>query len=241
MLDALARRSTVTRMTDATAAAAPTPDAIAAQRAMKRIVTAAWLAAIAGIAAQLAVIGVRLWAGGTINQAGFLAEMAQGVTWSFLVCAAIAVGTLAAKSRGLFAGIIGLLAGPLAWASAKGVQKGVQAAAGVPEDQFTPLFWMVCGVKGIEYAVLGAALTTIVGRDDAKLPSYLTLGLLLGLAGAGAIVALNLGNAAMAGTEMPAPRIASLAANEVFFATACCLVIYAAQMFTRHASVLKAA
>ena len=112
---------------------------------MRNIVAAAWLAAIAGIVAQIAVIGVRLWAGGAVQQGGFLAEMAQGVTWSFLVCAAIAIGALAAKARAITAGLYGLLAGPLAWAAAKGVQKGVQALAGAPQDQITPLFWTVPG------------------------------------------------------------------------------------------------
>lgn len=224
-------------MTDAVV----TQDASASSAALKRILTAAWLAAIAGVTAQILVIVVRVWAGGAVQAAGFIAEMAQGVSWSFLVCAAIAVGTLGAKVRAFTAGLYGLISGPLAWAAAKGVQKGVQAAAGVPQDQFTPLFWSVCAVKGVEYAVLGAALTRIVGRGDARLPSYLSLGVLLGLAGAGVIVALNIATAAAAGGSVPMPRVASLAANEVFFASACCMVIYAAQVMTKHVNVLKAA
>jgi hypothetical protein len=223
-------------MTDATL---PSAAATAANLAMKRILTAAWLAVIAGVLAQMVVIGVRAWAGGAIQAGGFAAEMAQGVSWSVLVCAAIAMGTLASKAREHMAGLIGLFAGPLAWAAAKGVQKGVQALAGAPQDQLTPLFWTVCAWKGIEYAMLGFGLATIVRRGGAKLGSYITLGLLIGLLSACIVIALNLGNAHLAGAAVPGPRIASLFANEVFFATACSIVIYTAQVLTRSLSALK--
>src|SRR5262245_49797473 len=128
----------------------------ASQAAMRRIVAAAWMAVAAGIGAQILVILVRTGSGGKLQIAGFFAEMAQGVAWSFIVCAAIAIGTLAAKARASMAGVIGLFAGPTAWAAAKGVQKGVQALAGAPQDHLTPLFWAMCGIKGLEYAALGA-------------------------------------------------------------------------------------
>jgi hypothetical protein len=226
----------MTVMTDATL---PSERATEANLALKRILTAAWLAVIAGVLVQMIVVGVRAWAGGVIEQIGFAAEMAQAVSWSVLVCAAIAVGTLASKSRQYFAGLIGLFAGPLAWAAAKGVQKGVQALAGAPQDQLTPLFWSVCAWKGVEYAVLGFGLAAIVGRPEARLGSYMTLGALLGLLSACIVIALNLANASLAGASVPGPKIATLFANELFFATACSVVIYAAQALTRNLAMLK--
>lgn len=204
---------------------------------MKRILTAAWLAVIAGVLAQMLVIAVRAWAGGAID--GFVPEMAQGVTWSFLVCAAIAIGTLASKVKEHFAGLLGLIAGPIAWAAAKGVQKGVQALAGAPQDQLTPLFWMVCGVKGVEYAVLAMALAGMVKRGEQKLSEYLTLGALIGGIAACMVIALNIENAALSGANLPLPKIASLFANEIFFICGCCTVIYTAQALTRHVSALR--
>ena len=220
------------------ASLASSPNTEASRAAMKRIVTAAWLAVIAGVAAQLVVIGVRAWAGGAIQ--GFVAEMAQGVSWSFLVCAAIAIGTLASKVKEHIAGLIGLVSGPLAWAAAKGVQKGVQALAGVPQDHLTPLFWTVCGVKGLEYALLGIGLARLVLRNETRVSQYLTLGLLLGSIGACIVGALNILNAQLTGGAVPTPKIASLIANEVFFISACCMVIYTAQALGRHVGVLKA-
>jgi hypothetical protein len=229
------RKSDTLPMVDA--AASPS-EAAASQAAMKRILTAAWLAVIAGVLAQMVVIGVRAWAGGSVD--GFIPEMAQGVTWSFLVCAAIAVGTLAAKAKEHFAGLLGLIAGPTAWAAAKGVQKGVQALAGAPQDQLTPLFWMVCGVKGVEYALLGVALAGMVKRGEQKLSEYLTLGALIGGVAACVVIALNIGNAELAGASVPLPKIASLLANEIFFICGCCTVIYTAQALTRHVGALRA-
>jgi hypothetical protein len=217
----------------------PAAETEAARLAMKRILTAAWLAVIAGVAAQMVVVAVRAWFGGAVQAAGFAAELAQGVSWSVMVCAAIAVGTLAAKSRAAMAGWIGLFAGPLAWAAAKGVQKGVQALAGVPQDQLTPLFWGVCGWKGLEYALLGYGLATLVANATRRASSYVVFGAMVGLLSACIVIALNLNNAIATATAIPAPKMASLFANEVFFATACCIVIYAAQVLTRSIGLLK--
>lgn len=208
---------------------------------MKRILTAAWLAVIAGVLAQMLVIAVRAWFGGAVEAAGFAAEMAQGVSWSVLVCAAIALGTLASKSRDAIAGVIGFFAGPLAWAAAKGVQKGVQALAGVPQDQLTPLFWSVCVWKGLEYALLGYGLATLVSGATRRASAYAAFGLMVGLLSACVVIALNLTSASLTGGAVPAPKIASLFANEIFFATACSIVIYAAQVLTRSIGLLKAA
>lgn len=225
-------------MTAKTSAPAETE---AARLAMKRILTAAWLAVIAGVLAQMVVIAVRAWFGGAVQAAGFAAEMAQAVSWSVLVCAAIAIGTLASKARASMAGWIGLFAGPLAWAAAKGVQKGVQALAGVPQDQLTPLFWSVCAWKGLEYALLGYGLATLVSASPRRVSSYVTLGVLVGLLSACVVIALNLSNAALTAAAVPAPKIASLFANEVFFAAACSVVIYTAQVLTRSIGLLKTA
>ncbi len=206
---------------------------------MRRILTAAWLAVIAGVLVQLLVIAARAWFSGVVEAIGFAAEMAQGVSWSVLVCAAIAVGTLASKSRESIAGLIGFFAGPLAWAAAKGVQKGVQALAGVPQDQMTPLFWSVCGWKGLEYALLGYGLATLVSGATRKVSVYATFGLMVGLLSACIVIALNMANASLTGGAVPAPKVASLFANEVFFATACSIVIYTAQVLTRSIGMLK--
>lgn len=223
-----------------TSAAATSPESEAARLAMKRILTAAWLAVIAGIVVQLIVIAARAWFGGVIQAAGFAAELAQGVSWSIMVCAAIAVGTLASKSRAALAGWIGFFAGPLAWAAAKGVQKGVQALAGVPQDQLTLLFWSVCIWKGVEYALLGYGLANLVATATRRVSEYIAFGFLVGLLSACVVIALNVANTDITGAALPPPKMASLFTNELFFAAACSFVIFTAQSLIRSIGLLKA-
>lgn len=221
-------------------AAALTLDHAASRLAVKRILAVAWMAVIAGVVVQLAVILIRAWAGATITLPASLTDVAQGVSWSALVCVAIAIGTLASKARPHVAGFAGLIAAPLAWAAAKGVQKGVQALAHLPQDQFTPLFWTICLWKGIEYAILGAGITLLIEQPSSKVSSYLTFGGLLGMLGGSVSVALTIANAILtSAAAIPTHRVAGLMAGEVFFASACCFVIYMAQEITRHISVLK--
>jgi hypothetical protein len=215
-------------------AAAESPHREASHRKAKRFLAVAWMASIAGIAVQVLVIAARGWAGAATTPAAALAEIVQGVAWSSIVCIAIAVGTLASKTRPPVAGAIGFVAAPIAWATAKGVQKGVQALAQLQQDQFTPLFWAICLWKGIEYAVLGVGLALLVSTPSARAGAYLTLGGLLGLLGGCMSVALNIANAILTeGGAVPPPRIVSLVVGEVFFAAACAFVIYMAQGVTR--------
>ncbi len=109
--------------------AASSPHRDASHLKAKRFLTIAWMAAIAGLVVQMLVIAVRAWAGVATAPAAALAEMAQGVAWSSIVCVAVAVGALSSKVHPPAAGVIGLIAAPVAWATAKGVQKGVQALA----------------------------------------------------------------------------------------------------------------
>jgi hypothetical protein len=210
------------------------PDHAAARLAMKRILTAAWMAVIAGVAVQLLVIVVRASAGEIIKLPASVAEITQSVVWSTLVCVAIAAGTLASEARPRFAGFAGLFAAPIAWAAAKGVQKGVQALLHLQQDQFTPLFWAICLWKGVEYGVLGGGLALLVGQPGTRATSYLAFGGLLGLLGGVVSVVLNIANAILTrAATLPPYRIAGLVAAEVFFAAACCFVIYMAQVMTR--------
>lgn len=222
-------------------AAASSPHSDASHRKAERFLTVAWMAAIAGVVVQALVIAVRALAGAATTPAAALAEIAQGVAWSSIVCVAIAVGTLSSKAHPPVAGVIGLIAAPAAWAAAKGVQKAVQALAQLQQDQFTPLFWVICLWKGIEYAALGIGLALLVGTPNARAGSYITLGGLLGLLGGCMSVALNVANAILTETgAVPIPRIASLVAGEVFFAAACALVIYMAQGVARRMIGIKA-
>lgn len=209
-----------------------------ARKALKRALAVAWMAVFLGIAVQSIVLCVRLWAGAKFEAAQFLASAAQGVSWSVLVCGAVAVGTVAGRARAAITGLVGLIAGPIAWGAAKGVQKGVQAMLAMPQDKITDFFVFMSFLKGVEYAILGAMLGYMVGRKWATLWAHVALGVALGAVFAAGVVALNLQHAAGLGKPMPFPAVAGLATNEFVFPIGCSLVIYAVQRLRGHIDVV---
>ena len=209
-------------------AADPSTSAFA-RRALRRALTVAWLAVGLGISMQALILVARLAAGGAIAPAQLVASAAQGVSWSVLVCGAVAIGTVAARARVALTGALGLLAGPIAWGLAKGVQRAVQSLLGVAQDPITPFFFAVSAVKGVEYAVLGAALGYMVGRSGAGLRAHLTLGAVVGVVFASATLGMTLSHTAAAGRALAAPALAGLVINELAFPIGCSLVLYLAQ------------
>lgn len=210
-----------------------------AKKALRRALAVAWLAAILGIGVQTIVLIVRLWAGAKFEAAQYLASAAQGVSWSVLVCGAVAVGTFAGRARAAITGAIGLIAGPIAWGAAKGVQKGIQAMLAVPQDKITDFFVFLSFLKGVEYMILGALLGYMVGRKWAGLAAHIAVGVALGAAFAAGVVILNMQNAANAGKALPFPAIAGIASNEFIFPIGCSLVIYAVQKLRGHVDVVQ--
>jgi len=188
---------------------------------LRRAFLASWMAIALGITVQLLVWIGRVSAGG--QGIGFAAQLAQGLTWSLLVCAGIAVGTAAARSRELLTGLLGLLAAPVAWGVAKGAQRTVQELVGAEPAAFDALFWYVCMAKGVEYAILGAALAHMIVRQPDRAGRFVMLGGCVGAVTAIVMVLLNLQFAKSFGP----PQAVALAINEIVFPIGCSLVIFA--------------
>jgi hypothetical protein len=204
------------------------------RRAIRRAIMVAWLAVFAGVAVQALVLATRLLAGAEFVGAQFVATMAQGVSWSVLVCGAVAIGTVAGKARAAITGLIGLIAGPVAWGLAKGVQKGVQSLLGVAEDPINNFFLTVSALKGLEYAVLGAALGFMVGKKWANLRAHILLGLAVGAAFGAFLVTMTVNFNAANGKPVLLPAVLSQSVNELVFPIGCALVIYAVQKMHRY-------
>lgn len=208
----------------------PEHGAPASHQALKTALRAAWLAVGLGLGVQALIVVVRLFAGGTANPLAFVASMGQGITWSVVVCAGVAIGTVAGKARTLAMGLLGLVAGPAAWGLAKGVQKALQAMMSIPEDKIDNFFLMITGLKGLEYAILGGALGFMVGKTWAKLPAFVALGLGVGISFAAIVLILTVGS--KPGT--PFPALVGTGVNEIAFPVGCSLVIYAVQRLKHH-------
>jgi len=72
----------------------------------------AWLAVLLGLLLQLALLLVAAGFGTFAGLRPLLAETCKTVSWSVLVCAGVALGRVASKSRLPVAGVTGLLAAP---------------------------------------------------------------------------------------------------------------------------------
>ncbi|MBV9989889.1 MAG: hypothetical protein JOZ72_01235 [Alphaproteobacteria bacterium] len=181
---------------------------------------------------QLVVFAVRLAAGMKLGGAAILADMTQGVSWAVIVCLGVAIGVSAERSRALLGGVLGAISGPIGWGIAKSLQRIVQAATGAAIDQFTPLFFLLTAVKGVEYLILGWALGRLADRKDTRLRDYALPGAVLGVVTGMAVIALNLWHG-----PMPLPKILGLAASELTFPIGCALVIYAPVHMRRFAGL----
>jgi hypothetical protein len=207
----------------------PEEDVKFSARALSTALRAAWLAIGLGLTVQALIVIARLLAGGAANPVAFLAAIGQGITWSVIVCAGVAIGTVAAKAKSVAMGLIGLIAGPLAWGLAKGVQKALQGLMGLPQDRVDEFFLLITGLKGVEYAILGAALGFMVGKPWARLPAFAGLGLATGIVFAAIVIQLTIDHGP---TKMPA--LIGTGVNEIVFPVGCSLVIYAVQRLRDH-------
>lgn len=199
---------------------------------VRTILRVAWLAILLGFAVQILVFAVRLAAGMKLAGAAMLADLTQGVSWAVIVCAGVAIGVTAERSRAVLGGVLGAISGPVGWGVAKSLQRIVQAATGAALDQFTPFFFLLVGVKGIEYLVLGWVLGRLADKKDTALRDYALPGVALGAITSAAVVALNLWHG-----PLPVPKALGLAVSELVFPIGCALVIYAPVHMRRFAGL----
>jgi hypothetical protein len=216
-------------MTDA--AALPAPQG---ERLFRTIFAAAWMAIVLGLFVQLGVFGAKLGAGANVPGLQLVVDIASGVAWSVIVCGGVAIGTVAARSAPAMMGLLGLVCAPLAFAAAKGAQRGVAWMLGQPMEQITTLTYQIGGAKTVEYAVLGFVLGTIIRTPKSTLTNHAIIGAGFGAVFTGVILWL-MSNAA-AGAGLPVARIAATTANEFIFPLGCSMVIYWVARLSDHAS-----
>ena len=222
-------------MSAVTPGAASAPHvAQSSQRALSRILTVVWMAIMLGIALQVAILLARTAVGAPWPGMKWLPDLLNGVTWAVFVCAGVVLGTLAARARTAVMGLLGLISAPLAFSLAKGLQRGVQSAMDAPVDKITPALYMICGVKAVEYAFLGAAIGWLLSRTWARAIHFAIAGALAGVTFGAVSVWIT---ATIAKAKLPA--IVGSALNELIFPIGCALVIYLATYAGRHLSLLN--
>jgi hypothetical protein len=212
----------------------PAPAALAARQAAPvwpTVLRVAWLSIGLGLALEVLLLVLAAFtdtAGASPKP--FVADLAQKVSWSFIVCVGLAFGSTAARAREGVMGLLGLVSAPAGFAVARAVHKAAKdalGAAGTVGAGASPL--LIAGLKGVEYAVFGAVLAW-VGKRALGLGSHLGAGLAIGLTFGAAIVAVTV----QAATAPPTPvDLIAKSVNEVIFPVGCALVLYASEAMAK--------
>jgi hypothetical protein len=192
------------------------------------VLRVAWLSIGLGLALEILLLVLAAFtdtAGASPKP--FIADLAQKISWSFIVCVGLAFGSTAAtpaRVREGVMGLLGLLSAPAGFAVARIVHKVAKdalGAGGTVGAGASPL--LIAGLKGVEYAVFGAVLAWI-GKRAMGLGAHVGAGLAIGLTFGIAIVAATVQAAAV---PPAAVDLAAKGVNEVMFPVGCALVLYA--------------
>ena len=184
----------------------------------------AWLAVALGFAIEALILGSVALAGGSLTAKPFTADLVQKVSWSFIVCVALAVARTASKASGVLMGVAGLLAAPAGFAIARGLHKGASQALGLVAGAAPgPSPLLVAGIKGLQYAVLGLAIGWIAKKAWGGVTAHAGVGLASGLLFGGPLLALTF----QALPQLAAATVVARTVNEIFFPIGCALVLYA--------------
>jgi hypothetical protein len=188
------------------------------------ILKVAWLAVALGFAIEGLILLSFALSGGALAAKPFTADLVQKVSWSFIVCVALAVARTAAKSTGVMMGLAGLLAAPAGFAIARGLHKGASQALGlVAAAAPGPSPILVAGIKGVQFAVLGLVLGWIAKQAWGGVAAHAGVGFACGLLFGGPLLALTF----QALPQLSAATVVARSVNELLFPVGCALVLYA--------------
>lgn len=197
-------------------------------RTIKTVLNVAWMAIVLGLVIEALLVIVAFTFKSPVSATPVIADAAQKVTWSVLVCVGLAFGTTAAKLRAQIMGGLGAISAPVAFVSARSVHKGLLDMLGGAAPGGGPSPLVIGSVKALEYAVLGFVLGMIAVRTWGGLKAHLTVGLACGVVFGGFIVYYSV---AASPAPVTAPALLSRGINEILFPVGCALALYAGQAF----------
>ncbi|MBZ9809761.1 hypothetical protein LB542_24515 [Mesorhizobium sp. BR1-1-9] len=205
-----------------------------ARLALRRVVLVAWLAIALGFAMEALILTARFTAGSHPATTQVLIELAQGVTWSFFVCAGVSLGTAMAKVQALLGGLIGAMSAPLAMGIAKGTQKVMVSALDVAAKPAILSLTTLGVLRAIEYGLLGWILAWLAAKAKPRPFHFMLAGASIGAVFGGGITALTIETAAANELALALPQAIAVGLNEIVFPIGCALVVYVALQVSRH-------
>jgi hypothetical protein len=190
--------------------------------AIRRLLHVAWVGALLGLGIEVLLLAIQAWQNQFPDPVKIGADTVQKMTWSSLVCAAIAAGQSAARMKAAVLGAAGLLGAPVAFLAARSAHKAMlEALGGTAGAAVSP--WLLAGLKGVEYALLGLAVAWLMQRE-AHWKAYALVGAAIGVVFY--IVFLVL----LPGAGDPLQR----AIIEIVQPTGCALAVYGGSRFYQH-------
>lgn len=193
-----------------------------------KIVHVAWLSVLLGVGLELLTLVLVVVTGGKTDALGVAVGVLCKVSWSVVVCAALAVASAIPRVSVPAAGLTGLLVAPTTTVAVRVLQKVLlELLAGAS----ITLPWLLVGatavVKGAEYLFLGLVLAWL-GNRNAGFLAALAAGLGTGVVFGGAVTLLVV--------FLSAPALSAVLAalaNEVLFPVGCAVVLYGAERLAR--------
>jgi hypothetical protein len=193
-----------------------------------RLLNVAWMSILLGLVMEFVIIAVVTIDGSSGGGASFLTDAMQKVSWSFLVCVGLALGSIAARAaRAVVMGLLGLLAAPVAFTVARMANKAATQLLGVvpqPTTSTPSVVWLAA-IKAAEFACLGFAVGWLAGKTWGNLRAHLAVGLSVGLVFGGIVLAYTI---SASDPTPPTAKLVGLALNEVLYPAGCALILYAA-------------
>ncbi len=197
-----------------------------------QVLRVAWLSIGLGLLLEVILLVLAAYADAAgASPKPFVADLAHNVSWGFIVCVGIAFGSTAGKVREAVMGILGLISAPVGFAVARVVHKGMGAALGLAGPAAAASFpFLIAGLKGLEYGLLGAAIGWMGQKAWGGLGAHVATGVLIGLTFGAAILWVMA--AAVPGPD-PLVTVLSRGVNELLFPVGCALVLYASGALAR--------
>jgi hypothetical protein len=196
------------------------------QLALRRLALISVLAIALGFTMQSLILATKLVSGGVFPGSLFLVDLAQGVAWSFFVCAGVGIGVSLSKARAALAGLIAMIFAPIAMAAAKSSQKVMAGLIGAADQPAALSLATISVLRAVEYGILGWALASFARKGVERPLPYFGAGSAVGVLFGGGIAALSYHAAVTNGLNPGLPKVASTIVNEVLSPIGCSLVIY---------------
>ena len=196
------------------------------------ILRVAWFSILLGFAIEAILVVVALSAGKADGPRPFVADLAQKLSWSVIVCIGLALGKAVSELRDVSMSVAGFLAAPLGFTIATSLHKGasevLSLAAGTPAGGPSP--FLLGTLKALEYGFLGWYLGGLEKKPVKRARDYVMRGIAAGLIFGGMILYVISKSVPQ---PMAAADLVAKGINEFLFPVGCSLVIFASSALNR--------